>query len=53
MFSKIYRNMELHLQYANDPDVRARATFSFRLMLQSEQMLKLMVSLQVKCPGLE
>ena len=33
MFSKIYRNMELHLEFASNPDVRARATLSFTLMV--------------------
>ena len=37
MFSKIYTNMELHLEFASDPDMRARATFSFRLIVENDR----------------
>ena len=33
----IYRNMELHLEFDSDPDVRAWATLSFRLMVRHDR----------------
>jgi len=34
VFSKINRNIELHLEFASDTDVRAMAILSFRFTLR-------------------
>ena len=52
MFRRIHRNMEVHVEFDYDTDVRVRATLSFRLTVRHDT-LKLTVSVQVKCRDLE